>query len=103
MNQVNLATAPSIGASLWLDDQRYEIILVEPHLRRDGSASSILTWQSDCPRCGNPFTVTTGLVAKSINRRCGPCRKIAFRPVSGKKRSEKVRVRFGRNEGEFEG
>jgi hypothetical protein len=93
MSHVDFVSAPSIGFGLLLDDQRYELVQVEPYIRRDGARSAILTWQSECPRCGNQFTVTSGLVAKALNRRCVHCRKIAYRPVSGKKRSEKVRVR----------
>lgn len=93
MNQVDLTSVPRIGFALWLDDQRYELVHSEPHIRRDGTRSSVLTWQTDCPRCGNPFTVTSGLVTKAINRRCEACRKVAWWPVSGKKRSEPIRVR----------
>lgn len=92
MNQVDFSKPPTIGTVISLDDQSYELIGAEPHTRKDGSPTHLLTWTSDCPRCGNPFLLKTGLVAKSLNRRCEPCRARAHRPVSGKRRSEPVSV-----------
>ena len=93
MNWINFQTAPSIGAVVMLDDQEYELVGAAPYTRRDGQRSTVLTWLSDCPRCGDRFHVTSGLVSKALNRRCEKCAKCARRPVSGKRRSARVAVK----------
>jgi hypothetical protein len=94
MNHVGFTAAPAIGTVIYLDGQRYELISTRPTRRKDGTPTTLLTWSSECPRCGNPFMLTTGLVTKSLNRRCEPCRARAHRPVSGKRRSVPVSVRI---------
>ena len=61
---------PVIGTALMLAGQRYELRAVEPHRRRDGARTVILTWGSHCAQCGAPFSVTTGLSVVNLNRRC---------------------------------
>lgn len=93
MNHVDYKTTPAIGTRIWLDDQQYALQATEPYRRKDGTASRLLIWRSDCPRCGQSFTVKTGLVTKSLNRRCEPCRLRAKSPVSGRGRSEPIAIK----------
>jgi len=87
---IEFSTAPEVGSLLLIDSQEYELREVLDHVRKDGSGSSILVWESSCPACGSGFEVTTGLVAKGVNRRCGGCAK-AGKPVKGK-RGRKLKV-----------
>lgn len=89
---IDFASAPEIGAVLIWKGQRYELIEVRPHVRKDGAATSILTWLSTCPDCVEPFTHTSGLRSAGPNRRCAGCAK-PLRPVGGRRRRRKYAER----------
>lgn len=89
---IDFPTAPQIGTLLMLDNQAYELREARPASRNDGSPTMLLDWETQCPACGGPFTVTTGLKTKAINRRCRGCLK-PHKPVTGK-RGRKVQVRI---------
>lgn len=44
----------------------------EPHIRQDGTRTSLLRWLSWCAHCGEPFSFTTPANALKFNpnRRC---------------------------------
>ena len=83
MNAVNFRTVPMAGKKIQFKDQRYMLIGSEPYRKRNGELSVILTWQSQCPECGEFFTTTSALVARYLIRRCKKHRK-AGRPVTKK-------------------
>lgn len=87
---IDFAITPNVGTTISLDQQVYELRGLRPTSRVDGSPTTLLDWETECPTCKEPFTVTTGLKTKSINRRCSSCAK-PFKPVKGK-RSRKVKV-----------
>lgn len=89
---VDFRSTPPIGTILRLDEQVYELEHVEPYARATGQSSSLLIWRTGCPRCGQSFTVTTGLRARAVNRRCEACRLRARAPVSGRSRRAEVVV-----------
>lgn len=91
MNKIDFRSPPSIGTVVVLDGQEYEMIASAPHHRKDGTATSLLTWVTHCPDCSNPFELTTGLVTKGLNRRCADHRQ-ALKPVSGSRRLVKSKV-----------
>jgi hypothetical protein len=93
MNHVDYKTAPLVGATIQLDQQTYRLEATQPYRRKDGTASRLLIWRSECPRCGQSFTVKTGLVTKSLNRRCEPCRLRAKSPVSGRGRAQPITIK----------
>lgn len=93
MNQVEFKSVPKPGTTIALDEQRYELLGTEPCVRKDGSPTHLLVWGTDCPRCGAMFMASTGLVSKSLPRRCPSCRVRARRPVSGQKRQVGVQVK----------
>jgi hypothetical protein len=72
--------------------QRYRRIAVEPYTRDDGSETRLATWESDCPVCGEPFTITTTRLhrLRSPNRRCAEHRRPGA-PV-GRRASNKFRA-----------
>ena len=63
---------PAVGHSYTrTSGQRYELIEVQPYVRRmDKGASFLLTWRSACLTCGTDFTVTAGMKTNGLNRRC---------------------------------
>lgn len=81
VRSIDFATPPVPGTVLMVEGQRYEVIRTEPHRRRDGSRTTLIVWRTHCAETGHPFELKTGLVAKSINRRC-PEHKAPGRPVS---------------------
>lgn len=93
---VHFLTTPPVGTILMLDAQRYELIGVEPYLRKDGGESRLLTWQAHCPDCGKPFEIKTGLKSKDLSRRCVDHRA-GLRPVG--KRGDRVVIRVIEPEG----
>ena len=93
MNAV-FVTEPPLGTRIFLDDQIYELVEVQPYTRKtDGQPTRLLAWETSCPAagCGDTFRVRSGLTVTSLARRCEAHREIA-RPVKGK-RGCKVRVR----------
>lgn len=52
--------------------QRYQVIGEFQRQCRDGTMATILTWESPCAHCGEPFTITTPVGASKFesNRRC---------------------------------
>ena len=87
---IDFSFAPMVGTTLALDDQIYELRESRPASRNDGSPTMLLDWETVCPACKLSFVTTTGLRAKSVNRRCGSC-KNSNKPVKGK-RGRKIKV-----------
>lgn len=55
--------------------QRFTLLRIEPHTNKDGEASGVMNWRSDCMDCGAGYTFTTGLATDSFYRRCKKCRR----------------------------
>ncbi|MBA4754572.1 MAG: hypothetical protein H2050_07060 [Sphingobium sp.] len=91
MNKIDFLSSPPIGTVVALDGQEYEMISSAPHQRKDGTPTTLLTWATQCPDCGRPFQVTTGLVTKGLNRRCADHRQ-ALKPVSGRRDLVRAKV-----------
>ena len=59
--------------------QRYAIVNITPHLRRDGVTSKVFTLHTACPICGMTFETTAGPTdlanaKRHLARRCPSCR-----------------------------
>jgi hypothetical protein len=67
-----LVVEPSITEARYFHDQRYVEAGRFERRRRDGTLATIITWVSDCPVCGEPFTTTTPAASTKFqpNRRC---------------------------------
>lgn len=72
--EYSFSEAPPLGTKHERYGNRYELVEIRPHTRRDGTPSAILTWQGDCADCGVPFLQTQGLTTNSLNRRCDYCK-----------------------------
>lgn len=70
VNKINFAGPPAVGTVLLVDCQSFEVVGIKPHRRRDDTPTVLITWAGHCAACGRTFTQTTGLVAKTPNRRC---------------------------------
>ena len=91
---------PAIGALLMKEGQRYELVAVKGHIRKDGTPTILLTWRSHCADCGSAFETGTGLRAKgSVNRRC-PLHTSPGRSVTakGRARQQTFMARHGRRQ-----
>lgn len=69
---INFANPPEIGTVLLREGQRYELLDIRPHIRRDGKRTWLLVWQSRCADCDRAFEVITGIKTPvcNVNRRC---------------------------------
>lgn len=70
---VNFVRPPEVGSVVVSGGQRYELISDEPHTRRDGSATTLLRWKSECAKCRTEFEFRTPLKQDWLNRRCAKC------------------------------
>jgi hypothetical protein len=60
------------GVEVVFRGQLYRRIAIELYIRADGSATQLATWESQCPVCGEPFTIQTTRLhrLREPNRRC---------------------------------
>ncbi len=70
MKPIKFTSLPAIGTVLMIDGQRYTLTAHRPHRRQDGQMTMVLCWESHCPTCGAPFTFTSSLSIRHVNRRC---------------------------------
>lgn len=88
---VSFTGEPPLGVIVRLDEQAFELVAAEPYTRQtDGMPSALLTWETACPVCGEPFRCASGMKVTSLTRRCERHRNKS-KPVKGK-RGRKVCV-----------
>lgn len=63
------------GFAVIYDGQRYEFSGARSYQRKDNIPATLLDWNTQCPDCGKPFSITTPLVFKEPTRRCSGCRR----------------------------
>ncbi|CUU41682.1 hypothetical protein [Blastochloris viridis] len=90
VKRIAFNVAPSIGTVLLVEGQRYEVSALNPHQRRDGKPTTLITWRGYCADCGQPFEQTSALTAKGLNRRC-PQHRSPGHPVTTGGRQRKRR------------
>ena len=66
---IDFDAVPFVGTVVMLKGQRYELVRLEPYIRKDGTLSTLLIWSSRCPVCDDPFEVKSALKGEP-NRRC---------------------------------
>ena len=80
MIRLQFPSTPPIGTTLEMQRQMFTMVGVEPHTRKDGLESVLMTWTAPCADCGTPFEQQTGLTVKShLTRRCPEHRQIGKR------------------------
>lgn len=60
--------------------QVYRAIMTVPRQRKDGTPGIGVLWETECPQCGDTFTLVTGLTFQAPTRRCRGCAR-PFVPV----------------------
>ena len=88
VHKIAFIAPPVLGTLLMIDGQRFEVVELIPHRRRDGQQTVLISWASHCARCGQPFRQTTGMTAKSPNRHC-PAHHAPGVPVTSGARQRK--------------
>lgn len=63
-----------IGFVVRWDEQDYRAIATQPHVRVDGNPTTLIDWQSDCPRCADAFVFRTGMTFRKPRRFCDACK-----------------------------
>jgi len=56
------------------DGQTYEPIVTSGHETAAGKTIPVILWGTNCPSCGQRFTVTTTLTFRAPRRRCDDCK-----------------------------
>ena len=82
--EIFFPATPAVGTRMQIDLQVYEMLAVEPYVRRDGAITELLRWESMCAKCGATFHTTSTRRISSITRRCAEHRR-AGSPVSGRR------------------
>ena len=95
VRKIAFVVPPILGTLLMVDGQRFEVIALLDHCRRDGMPTVLIRWASHCAECGQPFTQTTSMTAKNPNRRC-PKHHAPGLPVTaeGQKRKHQFLARY---------
>lgn len=95
VRKIAFAVPPTLGTLLMVDGQRFEVVGLVDHRRRDGTPTVLIRWASHCAECGQPFTQTTSMTAKNPNRRC-PMHHAPGLPVTaeGQKRKRQFLARY---------
>lgn len=88
---LNFEKEPAVGTVVWLDEQAFELAGTQDHIRKDGTATTLLVWQSECADCGAAIKFMSPRKISGLKRRCADCAKPG-RPVRGK-RGRKIDVR----------
>ena len=67
------AQTPAVGAVRMLGGQRYTMVSLVAHRRRDGAFTTLVCWRSHCAACGAAFQFAASIprsIAVRLNRRC---------------------------------
>lgn len=67
---VRFARPPAVGTAILHDGQEFEVVAVEPYVRKDGAASALLTWRTPCRVCGSPVEFKLGKELRATRRNC---------------------------------
>lgn len=72
------AHPPAIGTALMFEGQVFELVSAQPHTRKDGAETVLLTWRATCLNCPAIFETVTGLQVQLQRRRCEQHKARAF-------------------------
>lgn len=86
---ISFEVAPAVGTKVLLDDQAFVLVATEPHTRRDGTQTLLLSWRAPCATCGEDFDCKSPMKTSGLTRRCIAHSK-AGKPVSGKIRKKVI-------------
>lgn len=80
--EIDFTHPPKLGYEHVRYGQTYVVVELTPYIRKgDGQPTTLIRWYAECAACRQPFGITTGLRAQSLNRRCKDCAQ-PLRPSS---------------------
>jgi hypothetical protein len=62
------------GVVVVFDSQEFRCIGYVPHRKADGTETTLLGWDTECPSCGVTFGLKTTVVFRRPRRRCDACK-----------------------------
>lgn len=67
-----------IPKSFTIKGQLFEFVEVRPYLKKDGTASQIMIWRSNCQVCGSQYEVTSPVVVdrRTFSLNCSAHRRV---------------------------
>jgi ribosomal protein S27AE len=74
------------GFHITHDGQQYRPLGTRDYVRVDGQETMLIDWQTECPRCGVTFVITTPLNFGSPRRRCEECKAPGRRVKSDRRK-----------------
>lgn len=75
---------PTVGTTVSIDGQVYEVRGTEPHTKQDGSETVLLVLETLCADCGQAMVARSTLRSNGYSRRCSDCAKVG-KPVIGRR------------------
>lgn len=74
-----LQLTPGVQGNLRIeyDGQVFDLIEIEPYVRKDGEDSWVVRWGAECQTCSTPFVSSSPLRVRSPIRKCQRCRDAA--------------------------
>lgn len=73
--QVDFDEEPAIGSLIPFDGVTFSVVGYEDYVRRDGTPSMLIVWNSRCVDCGDEIEIRTGMKSRGITKRCEKHRK----------------------------
>lgn len=99
--EIDYDLAPERGEVVKFDGHQFKVVGYEAYVRRDGTSSSLIIWNSSCVDCGEPIEVKTAFRSRTITKRCKDHKR---RGVPATKAAmERLMTRRGRQKAKTEG
>lgn len=67
---ISYAKPPKQGAIIGHTERPHTLVQIRPITNKNGKASAVLTWMSNCEICDVPFIFTSGLKTSGLSKRC---------------------------------
>lgn len=68
--KITFTEIPPIGLAIALNEQRYDLVAIEPYTRLDGQETSLLVWLTECATCGQGCSIKSSARQLPSVRRC---------------------------------
>jgi hypothetical protein len=68
-------TDARVGDRHYFGKQRYQVIGLRPHTRKDGIETELVELATHCFDCDTAFTLSASKQSSCVNRRCQCCKR----------------------------
>ena len=99
--EIDYDIAPERGSVVEFDGHPFEVMGYEAYVRRDGTSSSLIVWNTHCVDCGKPIELKTAFRSKTITKRCDEHKRRGI-PAT-RAAMERMLTRRGRQKAKTEG